>query len=537
MWQDATTPPAATVPPRPGYDGRSMRTLVVLTSLVLSVAPWPVPAVAAEQQPDPGRRETLALLPHVADELMVRWGVPGMSVAVVRADEVLFLGAFGERDREAGLPVTPDTLFAVGSVTKPITALAVVMQAEAGRLSLDEPVRTWLPELRLRDAHATLHVTPRDLLAHRSGLPRHDMVWYRSPLTRSELVNALQHLELHGDLRQRFQYNNLMYAVAGRLVGVTSGGSWEEYVRTRIFEPLGMDGSGFGGAPEGAREVAVPYRRKDDGSVMRVPFYDGWAAGPALSVHSTASDLARFLRMVLGRGVVDGARIAAEETVVEVLTPQTAIPGLGLRELPITTYGLGWFVQAYRGHLLVWHSGSIDGYYAFVAALPYDDLGVVILTNRSQHRLPEVLSRWVFDRFLGLPELNWHGAMLQREEVLREAKAGVDEEIAARLDSGGEPPRPVGAYVGRYRHPAYGVLEVAVVGDSLLASYHGISGRVEHLQGDVFLFHVDDTQLSEDFVLGFLVGDTGAVTGVASPMQEGVAPIVFDRVDADPTEP
>ncbi len=506
----------------------------VVTSLLLLVAPW---SVAADTRAGDDHRETLVQLPHLADELMVRWGVPGMSLAVVRAEEVLFLGAFGERDREAGLPATPGTLFAVGSVTKPITALAVAMQAEGGRLSLDEPVRTWLPELRLRDAHATLHVTPRDLLTHRSGLPRHDMVWYRAPLTRSGLLTALQHLAPRGDLRQHFQYSNLMYAVAGRLVGVTSGGTWEEFVRTRIFEPLGMTGSGFGGAPGGTDDVAVPYRRTDDGSVARIPFYGGWAAGPALSVHSTAADLSRFLRMMLGRGAVDGTRIAAEETVIEALAPQTAIPGLGPRELPITTYGLGWFVQPYRGHLLAWHSGAIDGYYAFVAVLPYDDLGVAILTNRSRHQLPEVLSRWVFDRFLGLPEIDWHGALLQQEELTREAMAGVDEELAARLEAGGDLPRPIGAYVGSYHHPAYGDLEVATVGDRLLASYHGISGRVEHLQGDIFLFHVDDTQLSEDFVLGFRADGTGAVTAVASPMQEGVAPIVFDRVDGEPTEP
>jgi len=472
--------------------------------------------------------ETLAVLPHVADEVMVRWGVPGMSVAVVRSDEVVFSGGFGVTRLGGDEIVTADTVFGVGSVTKPITALSVALLVDEGKLAWDEPVRTWLPDFRLQDLYASLHATPRDLLAHRTGLPRHDLVWYGSGNSRAELIELLPYLAFRHELRAQFEYTNLLYAVAGFLVGEAAGSTYEELVASRIFEPLGMADSGF--IPPSREGTARPHAVDTSGELTEIPMFVGGSVAPAAGLYSSANDLARFLRMVLKRGAFDDIRLLSEDAVMETLTPQIALRSLGPRELPITNYGLGWFLSVYRGHLYAWHSGSTDGYHAYIGVLPYDDLGVVVLTNRLDHEAPEVVSRWVYDQFLGLPGINWQAALKDRDRRVREVQhdAEVRIESIARPD---EPPtRPLADYVGVYRNPAYGRLEVSLIEDGLVASFHGFDGPLRHSRGDLFVFELPRSVIAPSFLVGFTVDPEAGVTAAWSPLQRDLEPIVFPRV-------
>lgn len=490
--------------------------------------------MTAADVPDVRTAETLRQLPHFADEVILRWDVPGLAVAVVRSDGLVYAGGFGVRDVASGEPVTPGTVFAVGSVTKPFTALAATVLATEGILDLDRPVHEYLPEFRLDDAHATRNATTRDLLAHRTGLPRHDMVWYRADISRLELVKALRHLEMAADLREEFQYNNLMYAVAGYLEGELTGRTWEELLSERILEPLGMTHTGLGTIPDGVDDVALGYRIGDDGEPARLRFYHGGAAAPAGSMYSSATDVARWLRVLLTGGLLDGERVLPADAIDQLLVPQMAVPVLGPREMPLTVYGLGFFLQVYRGHLLAWHTGAIDGYYAAVGLLPFDDLAVVVLTNASDQRAPEVLSRWIFDRFLGLPEVNWYSVMTAQMVQVEDARAGIEVRREELRSEESEASLPIVAYAGRYRHPAYGEIAVAVTGRQLVASFHGLTGELVQVRDDLFIFEIESTQLAEDFVIDFRVEDD-AVAALASPMQKGVAPIVFTRVPAPET--
>ncbi len=473
--------------------------------------------------------ETLAILPHVADEVMVRWGVPGMSVAVVRSDGVVFSGGFGATRLGGDEVVTADTVFGVGSVTKPITAMSAALLVDEGKLAWDEPVRTWMPDFRLQDPYASLHATPRDLLAHRTGLPRHDLVWYGSGNSRARLIELLPYLAFRHELRAEFEYTNLMYAVAGFLVGEVAGSTYEEFVASRVFEPLGMADSGF--VPPSGTGTARPHALDSDGELVEIPMFAGGSVAPAAGLYSSANDLARLLRMVLGRGAFEGGRMLSEEALMETLTPQIALRNLGPRELPITNYGLGWFLSVYRGHLYAWHSGSTDGYHAYIGVLPYDDLGVVVLTNRLDHEATEVISRWVFDRFLGLSDINWQAALKDQVRRVREVQhdAEVRLESIARPD---EPPsRPLGDYVGAYRNPAYGLLEVATGDDGLVASFHGLEGPLRHSRGDLFLFELPRSVIAPSFLVGFTVDPESGVIAAWSPLQRDLEPILFTRVE------
>jgi hypothetical protein len=232
--------------------------------------------------------------------------------------------------------------------------------------------------------------------------------------------------------------------------------------------------------------------------------------------------------------------LLAEATVLEMFTPQMAVPSLGPRELPIGTYGLGWFVESYRGRLMVSHAGSIDGFYSIVVLLPTDSLAVVVLTNASQHRVPEVVSRWVIDRFLGLPELDWNARLRAQDERHREERRAAELAREAQRRTGTSPSLPVSALAGRYRHPAYGDMEIATAdGGGLSARFHGMTGPLEHFQDDVFLFKVQGWGLREEFVVRFLYASDGSVSSLLSTLQDGVPPEVFLRLagDAEPPSP
>jgi CubicO group peptidase (beta-lactamase class C family) len=496
-----------------------------LTAVMLVLAAVSVSAA------DDAAREAVLELPHLVDEVRAAWGVPGAAVAVVRDGRVAYVGSAGRRAAGSGGEVTGRTLFSVGSATKAFTAAAVGMLVDEGAVKLDQPVRAYLPEFELFDDYVANHLTVRDLLAHRTGLERYDALWYRSELGRQELMERLRYLRPGTGLRERFQYSNLMYMVAGRLVERVTGGAWEDFVRRRIFEPLGMSRTSFGTPPAAEDDVAAPHALDRNGALFPVPRYEGWAIGPALSISSTAEDMARWLLLLQGRGVFNGRRLLAESTVEEMFTPHMAVPELGPRELPISSYGLGWFVESYRGRLMVSHAGSIDGFYSIVVLLPDDDLGIAVLTNASQQRVPEVVSRWVIDRLLGLPELDWNARLLALEERLREERRSAEAAREAQRRLGTSPRVPLAALAGRYRHPAYGDLEVAVGDDgALAATFHGMTGPLEHFQDDVFLFKVDGWGLREEFTVRFQYASDGTVSSLLSTLEDGLPPEVFLRL-------
>ncbi len=478
------------------------------------------------------RRDILAELPHFVDEVRVRWEVPGVAVGVVADGEVLFSGGLGTLDLGGGERVTGRSLFAIGSATKSVTAMAVQVLADGGALDLDEPVRSYLPEFELQDPYATLNVTVRDLLAHRTGLPRHDSMWYRSDASRDELMSMLRYLAPSAHLRERFHYSNLMYMAAGSIVGRLSGGTWEEFVRDRLLLPLGMNRSFTGLPPADDPDVAVPHAADRDDELRPLPFYDFRAVAPAGSIYSCVDDMTRWLQLLLGRGRFGDRSIVSSGRVEELWTPQIVVPGLGPRDTPITTYGLGWFVQTYRGRLYAWHTGMVDGYYGLVSLLPNDGIGVVVLTNRSKHQLPEVVSRWLFDRFLGLPEIDWNTRLEQQERAVREARerAIEDREVAREPDA--SPALGLEGYAGRYRHPAYGEILVEIEDSGLRATFHGMAGPLEHFAKEIFLFHPADNELRDEYVVRFQIGGDGRTMSMSAAMEDDVPPIVFMRMSA-----
>jgi CubicO group peptidase (beta-lactamase class C family) len=473
------------------------------------------------------------------NEQLAAWEVPGCAIAAVRDGDVVLAAGWGRRDLETGLPATSDTLFAIGSVTKAFTAATVGALVDDGLLEWERPLRDFLPDLRLHDPVVTDRLTVVDLLSHRSGLPRHDLAWLGHPdRSRAELVRRLRFLPLSRDLRQAFQYCNLGYMVAGHLVEVLSGTPWEDYLRTRLLTPLGMDRSNL--SVDNMRadpDHASAYERRQ-GVILPVPPRPVTAMAPAGAVNSSAADMARWLLAQLGGGQIDGRAVMSPGTMARQHAPHMVLPEDPT--FPASTrhaYGLGWLIGQYRGHRLTEHGGGIDGFQTECMLLPDDGIGVAVMTNTSSSAMAPVLAYRVLDELLGLEPFDWFAEFKARYDA---AAAGIREVRGARRVVPGAPlPRPLDAYASEYQHPGYGTL-IITIDDATLRPHLGtmdLSLAHRHYETFDLEWHELGDQ-SHLFPLMFLSDPDGDITALTVPFEPSVGPLRFDRLpDARARDP
>jgi CubicO group peptidase (beta-lactamase class C family) len=460
------------------------------------------------------------------EQELERFDVPGVAVAVVHEGKTQMCDAVGLRDREADLDVTPDTAFAIGSVTKSFTAAGIGALVDDGVLAWDEPVRRHLRDFELRDHVATERMTVVDMLSHRSGLPRHDLLWYgNNAIDRADAVHRLRHLEPNRDFRTAWQYNNLLYLTAGHLCEVVTGESWEDLLRRRLFEPLGMTSTTFSyEEAEGAGEVALPYAERR-GEVVRIPYAQGsWLCGPAGSVYSTLTDMVRWLELHMGGGadVLTPGTLAMLHK-AHMVMPQTVM----FPEARDTAYGLGWFMGTYRGHKLVHHGGNIDGFTSLVSMLPDEGVGVVFLSNRDVTMLRAAFSYHVFDELLGLDPLPWP----ERVKEFWDATTGGAKAAKARVVRADDRPpvHPLDAYAGDYEHPGYGTITISVDGDRLVPRLHDLALSMAHRHYETYDLEVGRFEEMQ-MTVTFRTDAEGDVADLAVPFEPSVEPIVFTRL-------
>ncbi len=494
---------------------------------------YPAPAAMQEEaRLDP--KDFSAFVHRTLDE----WKVPGTGISIVKGGKVILAEGYGFRDVKNKLPVTAQTIFAIVSSTKAFTATALGILVDEKKLEWDKRVRDYLPTFRLQDEFATAQMTPRDLLCHRSGLPRHEFVWLGTSFSRKELFDRLRYLEPRADFRAIFQYNNLMFLTAGYLAGEVTGSTWEDVVRTRIFEPLGMKDSNF--SVEDSRKKpdhALPYGEKDD-KVIEIPFRNIDAIGPAGSINSSALDMAQWVLFSLNKGRVGDKQVISAASLSEIHSPQMVIQENVFRilerfpEMATTTYGLGWFITSYRGHPWIHHGGSIDGFRALVAFLPRENIGVVVLCNKNGTDFPEIVAMNVFDRLLGLDQVSWSGRYME----IRDKRKAEAEKRRTQPDkdqkTGTRPSHPLEDYAGDYVHPAYGTLTIIKKGDGLRAKRWDTTFTVSHYHYDVFELANEESGMK--LKASFTSDLKGNVASVSIPFAQGVKDIVFTRAPERP---
>jgi CubicO group peptidase (beta-lactamase class C family) len=417
------------------------------------------------------------------------WRVPGLAIAIVNDDSTVFARGYGVLDLTKPDLVNEHTRFAIGSTTKAMTAAALGLLVDEGKLRWDDRIIDHLADFRLHDPYVTRELTVRDLLTHRSGLPSTDLLWARGDFSMAEMIRRLRHVEPSSSFRSQFEYQNVVYAIGGMLVETISGMQWEDFVRTRIFRPLEMEGSeplvaGIASAPN----VATPHANVRD-TIRAVPMGNTDPIASAGSVWSSVSDMAKWMRFVLDSGRVGGERLLAANTFSELVTPQirapvSIYPALRLVQPHVFAYALGWFVQDYRGETVWMHTGSINGMSAIIGLLPDRRTGVFVLANLDHAELRHALMYKVFDMYTGNPERDWSADL---RELFARARAGAPQE-APRPDATARPSLSVERYAGRYVDSTYGAVEVTV-SDGVLRARFGNEdlGRLEPWEYEIFL--------------------------------------------------
>jgi len=471
----------------------------------------------------------------IATKALAEFQIPGASVAVVKDGKVIYAKGFGYRDVEKKLPVTPDTLFAIGSVSKSFTSLVFATMNDEGKVDWDKPVRTYLPTFKMDDPIATDHATPRDLFSHRTGMPGHDVVWYTSNFSREDLFNRIQYLKSNKELRYGYEYCNLMIMTMGYLEGQVAHTTWEDLVRTRIFQPLDMRTSNFSvDDSQKAADFSQPYSIKKD-VVTKVPFKNIDAIGPAGSINSSINDMSRYLVLQLGDGTYNGKRIVSQANLKLVHTGQTAMTGLpdffAQNGLGPMTYAMGWVDTTFRGHHMVWHNGGIDGFHSLLTMLPEDKVGVVILSNVDHGTGLEPIAYSIFDRLLGLSNEPW----VDRYKALSDKAKKAQEEAEKKKTTPAKPTtsssHPLSDFAGEYLNPGYGTVKIAVDGDNLKLTLNQMGPYpFQRLNYDIFQIPEDSDSVAAGTKAQFYMNRDGNIDRLAIPLEPTLPEdIVFTR--------
>jgi len=481
------------------------------------------------------QRNPLEGLDSYIRKAMAEWQVPGLAIAVVKDDAVIFLKGYGVREVGKDASINEQTVFPLASMTKAFTAAAVGILVDEGKLSWDDPVIKHLPWFQLPDPWVTRQVTLRDLLCHRVGgdLGRHLWILSVQSFSPEESIKRLRHLELGVYLprfRSGFGYHNMGYSVVGAVVAAASGMNWADFVSARILRPLGMTSATTN--PLDLMDSIAPGHVLSDSGPRPVPQNGiGWLGShPAWSISASIQDVAKWIRLHLANGLYEGKRLLSTAVVETMHTPQIVTPyeryPLGAGSGHFWAYGLGWFLTDYRARMVAMHGG---GFHSFIAMMPEENLGVAVLTNLRGLPLANyirvALPFWVFDAYLGTQKRDWSAEFLVKAKVDRERQLLREEKLWSQRKRGTQTSLPIESYIGTYAHPGYGRVNIAKEDGNLVLRWRGgNAGNLKHWHYDVF--YITDGEVL-DFIV-FAVDPAGLVQELSFATE------VFKRLSGDP---
>ncbi len=472
---------------------RLLRRIIIFDIIILNIA-----VAATAQQIEP------KAIDRLMSATIKAWGIPGGAVAVIQNDRVVHAQGYGVRELGSPEPVTADTLFQIASASKAFTTTALAMLATDKKLSFDDPVRKHVDYFHLSDPCADGNVTIRDIVSHRTGLGRHDELWDDTPLTRQDVVRSMAHVPLSKPFRSTYQYQNIMFITAGEAVAHTSGVSWDDFVRTRIFEPLGMTRTITSDDDWNAASHASGHRYDArSGSITPRRAYATTTIGAGGAIKSSARDMANWVRFHLGGGTFNGTMLADAGHLAETKSPQTLMRMEGITaelfpETNLLSYGMGWNVQDYRGELLVSHGGALNGFRTRVDLLPKRNAGFVVMINAERGYSLLALQNTLADMLLGKPSRDWNAYYLAIDKRLDD-KAVLDrQEHLAKRVADTRPSRPLQEYTGEYTHPGYGTARVSNAEGRLILQWNRMTVPLTHYHYDVFRGEAEDFGFEEN---------------------------------------
>ncbi len=480
---------------------------------------------------------------YVADS-MKTFDVPGMAVAIVRDGKVVVAKGYGVRKLGDPTPVDEFTMFAIGSNTKAFTTAALATLVDAGKLSWDDPVYQRLPGFVMYDPYVSHEMTIRDLLTHRSGMGLGEgdlLFWPQSTYTRNDIIYKLRFMKPKSSFRSHYAYDNLLYMTAGQIIPAVTGISWDDYIRQRIFTPLGMKHSTVTNTSfKPGDDYAYPHSRVDD-KLQVIPFEALDNVGPAGSIHTCAADMAKWVQLQLNRGKFADreGQLFSPQRSKEMWSPQTILPindppaALAGLKANFADYALGWGLRDYRGRKLVGHTGGVGGFVSRVMLVPEENLGVVVLTNAEEDGAFDSILYHVLDSYFHLPPTDWVAAFKTVEDKEEKDAAEAMRKAEASRDTQSKPSLPLEKYAGIYNDAWYGPITIRYENGGLVITFDQtptMIGDLEHWQYDTFKAHWRVHTIEDAFITFSLKSD-GSIDSAKMAAVSPLADFSFDYQD------
>ncbi|MBJ6117455.1 serine hydrolase [Pontibacter sp. BT310] len=468
---------------------------------------------------------TITKLDAYYQKALKDWDVPGMAIAIVKDDSVIFAKGYGVLNNKTGGQVDANTIFGIASNTKAYTSAALATLVDAGKIKWTDKVNQYIPYLKMYNPYVTENLTIEDLLSHRAGLKTFsgDLLWYNTNYSREEIIRRMQYLEPAYGFRDGYGYSNLMFITAGQVIENVTGKTWENYIKETFFQPLGMNRS-YTSVNElkGVQNVASPhgFDAAEKPVATTLNAWDNW--NPAAGIFTSVNQQAQWMRLQLNRGTYKGKKIFSENASRHMWQAHNPIPvSKGAEEFTPSTHfnatGLGWFVSDYEGRKMVYHGGGHEGMNSRTVLAPEENLGIVILTN-SMSSIMTPLANYTLDQFFGVQNgRDWSQFLLDMTAKAKKEQA----EAAAKAPkekkkSKSRPTMDLSAYTGTYHSQLYGNATVTLKNGKLdlqLEPAQTLGGTLNYWQHDIF-----DLDWKNDFALltptrvRFLVGEDGTIS-------------------------
>ena len=462
---------------------------------------------------------------------------PGFAVAIVENDQILYSKGFGYRDYENKIKVDSNTLFAIGSATKSFTSSLLGVLREDEKLDFEDSPIDHINELRFYNSQMNDVISIRDMMSHRTGLPRHDASWYFFPtFSKDSLVSRVKHHKPFTSVRNQWWYNNFMFMLQGVIAERITNKTWSENIKEMIFEPLGMTRSNTSIAElENSENAAFGYSE----DFKKMDYYKIAGMGPAGSINSSVNEMSKWLITWINKGEYKSKKILPPNYTEEAISSQSVI-GANLPDednpgLHLANYGYGWFLSSYKGHYRVEHGGNIDGFSTSAAFYPSDKVGIIVLSNQNASNTPSIVRNIISDRMLDVKKTDW---LKYHFDKLKEAEL-IQKELDKNEDSdkikGTNPSRSMNEYEGEYTNLGYGTFDVSMKNDSLFMKIPNKTFWLSHHHYDTFLpYELRNGQVNlEDESVTFITfsaDQLGEIKKLSTELEPAIdEPIYFDR--------
>ncbi|THC41173.1 serine hydrolase [Massilia sp. Mn16-1_5] len=466
---------------------------------------------------------------------MKAFDVPGIAIAVVKDGKVIAARGFGVRKLGEPAKVDGQTLFEIASNSKAFTAAALAMLVDEGKLKWDDPVVKHLPDFQMYDAYVTREMTVRDLLTHRSGLGlgAGDLLWWPTTnFSTDEIIERLRYVKPATSFRSAYAYDNLLYIVAGKIIAQKSGKSWGDTVRERILKPVGMNTTTTSLAENEGNPNASNAHSKINDKIAAVKSMPVNNAVGAVGINTNAEDIAKWMKVLLDGGRVEGAkgadgkelRLWSEAQSREMWTAQTPMkvsipkPPLAATKANFAAYGLGFQLRDYKGQLVAMHGGALQGFYSRVLLVPESKLGIAILTNAESGGALSALQYRLLDQYMtGSAPTDWIKAIADIEDEAHAKELARLKGASATRVAASKPSLDLSAYEGQYTDPWYGAMNIKRNGKKLVLSFArtpDLTGEMEHFQHDTFIVRWKERNFNADSYVTFALDHDGSIEHV-----------------------